>query len=307
MGRRLIIYSTYRIGRQPFGCLAVDLRMDHIKGEKFMTAFGPRFLVTTALFSLATPALAQEDGGSTTKKEKSDYNVMVGVGPKLKPSYPGADDSKFIPLPIVNAWRDSERFPVSTPDESFGIALIGKRGRTSFGPTMGFATQRKGKDAIKGLSDVDFGVEVGGFAETFLAPMVRLRGEVRQGIGAHKGLTADIAADAVIRTDDDKLSITIGPRARWASSKYNRAYFGVDTDDAAATGLPYYRPKSGIYAYGAVAGAYYQFNDKWGVYGFGGYDRLTGDAGKSPIVSQTGSRDQFTAGIAATYRFKIKR
>ncbi|MBN9789478.1 hypothetical protein DMP17_12825 [Pseudonocardia sp. TMWB2A] len=267
-----------------------------------------RLLACTAIGLVATPAWAQDSSQSdTAPRKKSDYNVMIGIGPKTKPSYPGADENKIIPLPVVNVWRDSERFPVSTPDENFGLAVIGKRGQTSFGPTLGFATQRKGKDAIQGLSDVKFGMEAGAFAETYLAPMFRLRGELRQGIGAHKALTGDVAADFVVRTSDDKVTATIGPRMRWASGKYNRAFFGVDTADAAATGLPYYRPRGGVYAYGAMAGAYYNFNPSWGMFGFAGYDRLTGDAAKSPIVTHIGSRDQYSAGIAVTYRFKVKR
>ena len=285
-----------------------------------MAAASLRSVSTLCFALIATPALAQQGQSDAQDSAqapsnvvdgllggKSDYNIMVGIGPRTKAAFPGADHNKVLPLPVVNVWRDSERFPVSTPDESFGLALIGKRGRTSFGPTFGFATQRKGKDAIEGLSDVNFGVELGGFAETFIAPALRVRGEVRQGIGAHKGLTADASIDGVIRSANDKLTLTVGPRVRWANAKYNRSYFGVDTEDAAATGLDYYKPGSGLYAYGAMAGSYYQFNDTWGVFGFAGYDRLTGDAAKSPIVTEVGSRNQFSAGIAATYKFKVKR
>lgn len=285
-----------------------------------MKASSLRAVSTLCFAIIASPAFAQEADGNTQEnsaastnvvddllKGKSDYNVMVGIGPRTKAAFPGADHNKVLPLPVVNVWRDSERFPISTPDESFGLALIGKRGRTSFGPTFGFATQRKGKDAIEGLSDVGFGVELGGFAETFVAPMLRVRGEVRQAIGAHKGLTADMSVDGVVRSQNDKLTVTVGPRVRWGNGKYNRGYFGVDAEDAAATGLDYYKPSSGLYAYGAMTGAYYQFNDQWGMFGYAGYDRLTGDAAKSPIVTEVGSRNQFSAGIAATYKFKIKR
>lgn len=290
-----------------------------------MMAFNLRLVSALCFVSITSPALAQEvqsDGEENASEEsakaptnvvtgllegKSDYNIMIGMGPRTKAAFPGADHNKILPLPIVNVWRDSERFPVSTPDESFGLALIGKRGRASFGPTLSFATQRKGKDAIEGLSDVGFGVEVGGFVETFVAPMLRVRGEMRQSIGGHKGLTADLSVDGVVRSANDKLTVTIGPRMRWANGKYNRAFFGVDTEDATATGLSYYRPKSGVYAYGVMTGAYYQFNDQWGAFGFAAYDRLTGDAAKSPIVTEIGSRNQFSAGIAATYKFKIKR
>lgn len=275
-----------------------------------------RAATALSLSLLSSPVLAQETQDATDDSGnivsdiiggKSDYNIMIGVGPRTKPSYPGADENKILPLPVINAWRDSERFPVSTPDESFGIALIGKRGKTSFGPTLSFATQRKGDDAIEGLSDVGFGMEAGAFGETYLGKYFRIRGELRQGLGGHKGLTGDLAADAVFRTANDKFTGTLGPRLRWGNGKYNRAFFGVNEEDAAATGLDYYRPKSGIYAYGAMAGAYYQLSDRWGLFGYAGYDRLQGDAADSPIVRDIGSRDQYSAGIAATYTFKIKR
>lgn len=260
-----------------------------------------RALLLASAGLLATPASAQEDTG------KSDLNIMVGMGLKTRPSFPGSGENKIGALPVVNIWRGSEEFPVETPDESFGFTLIGKRGKTSFGPTLTFATQRKGEDAITGLSDVKFGVEAGGFAETYLGPMVRLRTEVRQGLGAHKGLTADGALDLIARSPGDKLVGTIGPRVRWGNSRYTRAYFGVGPQESVATGLAPYRPKGGLYAYGVMAGAYYKLSPKWGLFGFAGYDRLTGNAADSPIVTQIGSRNQFSTGIAATYTFQVKR
>lgn len=269
---------------------------------------GARLMILAASAIIATstahPAFAQT---ASAGDDKPDLNVMIGIGPKTKPAFPGASDNKIIPLPVVNIWRDNEKLPVETPDESFGVALIGKRGKTAFGPTLAFATQRKGKDAVVGLSDVKFGMEVGGFAETYLNSMIRLRGEMRQGLGAHKALTADLSGDMVVRTEDDRVVATIGPRLRWGSGGYNRAYYGVTPTEATVTGLAPYRPDSGIYAYGAMAGVNYRFSDQWGVYGFAGYDRLTGPAADSPIVRTLGSRNQFSTGIAATYTFKVRR
>ncbi len=266
-------------------------------------ARGVHLILLAGAAAVAAPVSAQSD----TDGGKPDVNVLVGIGPKTKPAYPGADKNKIIPLPVINVWRENERRPVSTPDESFGVALIGKRGETSFGPTLGFATQRKGKDAIAGLSDVKFGMEGGAFAETYLTPALRLRGEVRQAVGAHKGMTGDVAADLVVRNASDTWIATLGPRLRWGNGRYNRAYFGVTDRDAAATGLARYEPGSGIYAYGAIAGLYHDLGPRWGLYGFAGYDRLTGKAARSPIVRDIGSRDQFSAGVAVTYRFKVRR
>lgn len=42
----------------------------------------------------------------------------------------------------------------------------------------------------------------------------------------------------------------------------------------------------------------------FGLYGYAGYDRLTGEAKDSPIVA-AGKKDQFSAGLALTYRFRL--
>jgi outer membrane protein len=120
-------------------------------------------------------------------------------------------------------------------------------------------------------------------------------------------LTGDFAADLVIRggpKEDgggESAVATVGPRLRWGSSKYTRAYFGVPTPAPIFTS---YEPDGGIYAVGAVAGLRLPLGRTFGLYGYLGYDRLTGDAADSPIV-QAGSRDQYSAGLALTYRFTI--
>jgi outer membrane protein len=43
------------------------------------------------------------------------------------------------------------------------------------------------------------------------------------------------------------------------------------------------------------------------MFGFARYERLVGDAAKSPIVRDFGSRDQLSAGIGLNYTFTIKR
>ena len=94
---------------------------------------------------------------------------------------------------------------------------------------------------------------------------------------------------------------------RWGSARFHRAYFGVEPANVVPSGLPAYDPGSGVYAYGLTAGAYYSFDKHWGLYGFAGYDRLTGDAARSPVVTLAGDRNQLSAGLAATYRFKVRR
>ena len=258
-------------------------------------------LLACACFGLcaaAEPAAAQD---------KPDMIVMVGLGPALRPQYPGADTFSIAVSPVINVWREGDRMPAKTADQGSGFGLFGKRGGLAAGLALNVAPQRTGSDIAPALADVGFGIEAGGFIEAYPLANLRLRGQLRQAIGAHQGLTADALIDLVLRQRDDRLVVTIGPRLRWGNGRFQRAYFGVSAAETAASGLPAYSPGSGFHAYGAMTGAYYQFDHKWGLFGFAGYDRLIGDAARSPIVTQTGSRDQFSTGLALTYRFTIRR
>ena len=262
-----------------------------------MTVKAPKFagLAVAALIAVPAPAEAQAD-------ESSGRKVMIGVGVQAKPRYPGADSSRIAFLPLVDVWRNGEPMTAESPDEAAGFALVGKRsGRFAAGPAIGFAPTRGAND-IPGLPKVGFGVEAGGFAEVWPIAPLRLRAELRQGIGAHKALTGDLAADLVWRRGNEGAMFTAGPRLRWGSGKYNRAYFGVAAPGTAA--LVPYDPDAGIYAVGAAAGLRLPLGRVFGLYGYAGYDRLTRRAANSPIVTAV-SPDQLSGGVALTYRFGI--
>ena len=74
---------------------------------------------------------------------------------------------------------------------------------------------------------------------------------------------------------------------------------------AVASGLPAYRPRSGFYALGAMAGLTVKFGRNWGMRSYLGYDRLIRDAGNSPIVRSFGSRDQFSGGAGLFIEFNV--
>lgn len=245
-----------------------------------------------ALFPL--PAAAQEESGGR--------NVMIGTGVQWIPSFPGADSNRVTFLPLVDTWRVGEAMTPESPDEAFGFAVLGKRNKgISVGPAMTFAPTRSADD-LHGLPKVGFGMEAGAFADLWPVKPLRLRAELRQGIGAHKALTGDLAADFVWRDGKEGTILTAGPRLHWGSGKYNRAYFGVPTPGAG--GFTAYEPGSGIYAVGATAGIRVPVSGIFGLYGYAAYDRMVGDSKDSPIV-RAGKADQFSAGLALTYRFRL--
>lgn len=249
----------------------------------------------------AMPATAQEQADSG----KPGYNVLVGAGPRIAPAYPGSGTSEWSAFPSIEVWEAGTPFPVEAADEGIGPILVGERLGTGIGVTVAIAPTRS-RDDVPGLDKVGFGVEAGGFAQTFLGQSLRLRAELRQAIGSHKGLVGDLMADAVIRAGGDRFVLTAGPRVRWGNGRFHRGLFGVDSADSLASGLPTYRPGGGIYAYGGQANAHLFFGERLGLNPYVRYDRLVGDAANSPIV-RNGSRYQLEAGAALTYRFRVRR
>ena len=68
-----------------------------------------------------------------------------------------------------------------------------------------------------------------------------------------------------------------------------------------------YRPGGGVYGVAAASGVSVQMNSRWGLFGYARYERLVGDAARSPIVRRFGSRNQLSGGIGLSYIFTVKR
>jgi MipA family protein len=250
-----------------------------------------------ALLALAAVAWA----ATATAQEKEPRRTRVALGPQLVPSYPGADGVSLRPLIDVSRARGDAPFAFEAPDESAGTALL-RTGPLSFGPTLNFEGKRRSRDVGGALPEVGFTVEWGGFAQYQLAPPVRLRAEVRRGIGGHRGWIGVVGADYVAR-DADRWLFSIGPRLTLADDRYHRAYFGVAAENAAPSGLPAFDAKGGVQAAGVTAGFLRQLTPRWGLYSYAKYDRLVDDPARSPVVRRFGSRDQLSGGLAASYTF----
>jgi outer membrane protein len=263
------------------------------------------FIRTTAgaaaFFLIASAAQAADDPADQPKRDRL---VTIGLGAQVTPKYPGADSMQVAPLPVVSLRHVGDPLNFSAPDQGTSIGLLGNRSRIDFGPVVRLQGKRKQKDVGAPVDPVGFTVEAGGFIQAWLTPSLRLRAEGRKGLGGHKGWAGQIGVDGVIR-DGDRTIFSIGPRLYASDARYQRAYFGVSPAAAVRTGLPIYTPRGGFQGVGAVTGLLHQFSPIWGMWAYAGYERLTRDAGNSPLVRRFGSRDQFSAGLALTYTFTI--
>ena len=253
-------------------------------------------LACGAVLIASTPALAQD---------ADDYRVRVGLGGQLKPKFPGSDDRELSPLVDFDLARGTKPFPFEAPDDALGIRLISSGG-FSAGPAANFQGKRKESDVGAPVGKVKSTIELGGFAEYHASDSIRLRADLRKGINGHEGVVGSFGVDKYWR-DGDRYVFSVGPRVLFSDAKFQRAYFGIDSAHALTSGLPAYRPDGGIYAIAAASGLSYQFNPRFGAFGYARYERLIGDAAKSPIVRELGSRNQISGGVGLSYTFNVKR
>ena len=53
--------------------------------------------------------------------------------------------------------------------------------------------------------------------------------------------------------------------------------------------------------------AKYTWSENWATMTFAEYQRLSGDAGDSPVISAHGTRDQVSVGAGVSYTFSVGR
>lgn len=265
--------------------------------ETAVTAKMKHLLIAAALILPAWSAAAAQDS--------RDIRVRVGLGAQLRPQYIGADKTSVAPLFHVNIARGTNQFAFGGPDDSPSIAVLSKDG-FSFGPAANIQGRRKQSDVGAAVGSVARTFEVGAFAQYLAGDSFRVRAELLKGVNGHDGMVGEIAADKIWR-DGDRYVVSIGPRVLFSDGRYQRAYFGVSPAASLASGLPVYRPGGGIHGVAVASGITYALNSRWGLFGFGRYERLVGDAAKSPIIREFGSRNQLSGGIGLNYTFIVHR
>ncbi|MCO6180913.1 MipA/OmpV family protein [Ciceribacter sp. RN22] len=232
-----------------------------------------------------------------------DWSLTVGGSLAHGPAFEGAKDRKFLFSPVISLGRQGQAPRFSSRNDSAGLTLYendfirtGLAGKLITGRNEDTSTD------LKGLSEVKFGAEVGGFIDVYPIDNVRARAELRHGIRSHTGTVADLSVDAF--TDiTPQVRISGGPRATYATSEVGRAYYGVDASEALASGLALYAPASGWQSVGVGGAVTWKATENIETSAFIEYKRMVGVAANSSLVRQKGSPDQLLIGVSATYRF----
>ncbi len=258
-----------------------------------------------ALFASATAFAADLPSIKGPPAPPADeWLLTLGVGPQVVNQFPGSKTYTVLPTGVISRWRPGEPEPFIAPDDGFGIDLF-DYGSFKAGPVARFISRRglsDGNGNFFGLHNVDWTLELGGFAEYWVMNMFRAHVEVRQAVNGNHGLEANLSLDAVERWG--AWTFSAGPRLAYGDDTFMSAYYSVTPAEAALNGIVTpYLAKSSLDQVGGLISARYDFNRSWNTTVFGGYNRLIGDAGSSPIPIKLGSRDEFTGGVTVAYTF----
>ena len=236
----------------------------------------------------------------------SGWIITLGGSAQVGPKYDGASKAGFSGIPAFSWRRANEPAKFSAPDDSLDLALVDEN-RFSFGPAASFRPGRySGSDPrLRGLRDVPWTIEAGGFAEFWpVLDRLRTRVEVKRGFHGHRGFVADASVDWVEKFG--RLTLSGGPRLEIGDTRYARTYFAVTPAEAALNGfLTPFDLRGGAKTAGLATALSYELTPQWTTTAYARYDRIVGNASRSPIVRYPGQRDQLTLGVGATYSFKV--
>jgi outer membrane scaffolding protein for murein synthesis (MipA/OmpV family) len=231
--------------------------------------------------------------------------VAIGVG--MYPDYIGSDDYTVgaIPLARYQFWGKRD---VQLIGNVLNVNLLDSGG-WRLGPSgmLRFGRSDVEDDVVDRVHEIDPSIDLGAFAGYTWVD--RNKPRFRVGTTAwvladvtdsHGGWTAGanvFGAYPVLKA----LTLIGGGAFTYGSGSYMSTYFGVTPADFQASGLSVYQPDAGIRDVRGWLVALVHLSPNWTIGGGGFYSWLADEAGRSPIVSERGSRHQWIFGAGAMY------
>ncbi|WAC25907.1 MipA/OmpV family protein [Ancylobacter sp. SL191] len=273
------------------------------------SSVGIATMASAADMSVGMPATASATVSAPAAVDR-EWTITVGGYVMAQPDYMGSDDYEAAFRPIISISRADKLSRWRSFNDNASIALY-DTGKVEAGITGKIDWKRDAGDSddLRGLDDVDYAYEIGGYAQWYPVDWLRLRADLRYGFGGFEGAVADFAIDAIYFTDFwGGMAISAGPRMTLASSGYIDAYYGITPEESASAialgnNLGTYEAGGGLYSVGFGGQILKRFTPAILGSVFAEYKYLADDAADSPLVVQNGDRNQFQAGVSLSYTF----
>lgn len=246
---------------------------------------------------------------------RPDWNIVVGAAALVVPEYPGSDEYRVLPIPMVQvAYRD--RLFIGPRAGGAGLGLLAYSvgtPRLSVAAEAGLLDSRPEDraDALAGMEDRDV-VGTVGASLTYRLKAVQADLSVVRGLNDEAGFLGTTSL-SYTHMFARRVIATTGVNAMFADARQMRRDFGVT--DAEATRRQAlidsgsdllepdegnaYRPGGGLRQLGATLSLVYVVSPRWSIISFGGVNRLSDEAADSPFVRR---REQFLGSVGVGLR-----
>jgi outer membrane protein len=275
-----------------------------LKDRRLMTSiFGVAVSITfTVSTAIAADAVEQapepqfDASRFEAEPKQRDWTLILGAGGIYEPTYEGGDDFEVTPVPFVvftyGKWLEIDPRGVTvTPFEKNGFSVSGK-----VGYEMG--RDEDDDDRLRGLGDIDFAATVGAKI-AYEWQGLEVYAAVDQTIDGSESLLGTFGVEYTAPVTE-RFFVGAEAKATIANDKHMKAYFGVNSQQAAASGLSEYKAEAGLKRVDVSVNATYALTQNWLVRGEAGVGFLTGDAADSPIVKE---KTQPSASLFVGYKF----
>lgn len=256
-------------------------------------------------FGITSPALAGSDvvvgppdganlSAAEPKRRDSDHWTL-GAGAAATPRFQGADGYEVQPLLLVDVKYG--RFFAKVGD-GIGFNVIENPTYTA-GVSINWMKGYDEDDVPKGVQGVDSALGARLFGSARFQGVVATLAATQAITEKGRGLLINAGVAYPINVTE-RLKITPSLGASWANGKYMNSYFGIDSSEAAASGLAQYEPTSGFKDVSFRVSASYRVTDSISAVGSIGLTHLLPKTGDSPLVER---RTQPLALMGITYTF----
>lgn len=215
---------------------------------------------------------------------KGGWQVSLGSGVSYAPRYDGSANDHLRFLPLLEASYNDGKFFVS-PLRGIGYNFSDEK-LTQYGMrlTLGRGRAENVDSRLYGMGDIAYVPEAGLFFNRRLGFAYISSAITKGSHGSHAELGGGIGFPL---SAADRLRL--GVNLNWGDSQYTQTYFGITTEQAAASGneLTAYTSNSGIIDYALTTNWGHNYNKKWFSNAGCSYKWLTGSAKLSPLTQRS--------------------
>jgi outer membrane scaffolding protein for murein synthesis (MipA/OmpV family) len=236
------------------------------------------------------------------KSDVPEWQVETGLAGEIRPLYTGASTYRELLGPVIDVrYRD---IAFASVGEGLGVNLL-RGDNYRAGIALGYDLGRHASDDLthlKGMGDITSAPVVKLFASYAISksfPLV-LHMDVRQWVGGANGVAGDFSVYMPLPGSSEKLVMFAGPSVTLADRLHMQTEFGVDPNQAAASGYADYLAHGGASSAGFGFSATRFLGPHWFVNLDLAINRLLGSANESPI---TQSREPKVAALSAAYKW----